>query len=186
MNQIHFRLNEKEAAIIEQKAAAAEMKPNTYCKQIALNAKIKPPILDKEAAKLLLPQIGRLGANVNQIARSLNMGAETTPEAMEDIKTQLQELLDAIWAMLLDGKKPKKEKEAASIEPDADAAKTQQNVAEETQCSTMEHNEPQEAPPKCHICGKDANKKYSSNRQKEYWICPGYERGNGHLFQWIE
>ncbi len=137
MNQIHFRLNEKEAAIIEQKAAAAEMKPNTYCKNIALNAKIKPPILDNEAAKMLLPQIAKVGANVNQIARSLNMGAEVPKEAVEDTKTQLLELLEAIWAAVLDGKTAKKEKKEEPVEPDAGDHDEQKN--DDAACLSLIH-----------------------------------------------
>ena len=182
MNQIHYRLNEQEAAIIEKKASEAGLKPNTYAKKIALEGKVKAPLLDQEAAKILLPQISKIGANVNQIARSLNMGADVPLEAVEDIKTQLQEVMEAIWAAILDGKKPKKEKIEEAAPVNQEQTEQENN---DIQCSETEHKEEQETP-KCPVCGETVNKKFSQNRNLNYWICPRYERGNGHFFQWIE
>ena len=116
-NQIHFRIKPEEAVIIEQKASKAELSPSLYCKKMSLEGKVKAPLIDLQAARLLLPQISKIGANVNQIARSLNMGATVAPEAVEDIKTQLQGLVADIWAVILDGKKPKQEQPAQAVEP---------------------------------------------------------------------
>ncbi len=166
MNQIHYRLNTEEAAIIEKKASEAGLKPNTYAKRIALEGKVKAPLLDQEAAKILLPQISKVGANVNQIARSLNMGAEVAPEAVEDIKTQLQELMEGIWAAILDGKKPKKKEEAAA--PDPDEPKQENN---DIQCNEEEHSDTQEEVHICKNCGAPCKKEYSNKHERYYWQC---------------
>lgn len=185
MNQIHYRLNAEEAAIIEKKAAEVGLKPNTYAKKIALEGKVKAPLIDLQAARLILPQISKVGANVNQIARSLNMGASVAPEAVEDIKTQLRELMADIWAAILDGKKPKKKEEAAAMDPvepdqkndDTQCSEEEHNETQEnsdTPCNETEHTESQESHI-CPGCGAPLERTLSA-KGRYYWRCT--ENGN--------
>ena len=161
------------------------MKPNTYAKKIALEGKVKAPLIDLQAARLILPQISKVGANVNQIARSLNMGASVAPEAVEDIKTQLQELMADIWAAILDGKKPKKKEEAAPVDQeqtetgnnDTQCSEVEHNETQEntdTQCNETEHTESQETPV-CQDCGAPMERTLSA-KGRYYWRCT--EHGN--------
>lgn len=103
-NQINFRVTDEEYAILVHKAEEAGLSPTMYAKKQAVNGKVKAPIITKDIGQLILPEISKIGSNVNQIARKLNQGGTPLLSEFKEIQAEFETL----WAYILEGKKPKK------------------------------------------------------------------------------
>lgn len=88
-----IRLSKDERAEIERRATAAGLTIGGYCKSIIFNSppsrRSRRPPVDKIELARLLGEIGRLGNNLNQIARKLN--AESLIEIPE-LESALKDL----------------------------------------------------------------------------------------------
>ena len=102
-NQVNFRVDDKEYAILKAKAEVAGLSPSMFAKQQALNGRVKAPVITKDIGQLILPEISKIGSNVNQIARKLNQGGSPMLSEFKEIQAEFETL----WAYVLDGKKPK-------------------------------------------------------------------------------
>jgi hypothetical protein len=102
--QIHFRVTPEEAALIEKRAAEASLSPTMYAKKQALYGKVKAPVITKDIGQFILPEISKIGSNVNQIARKLNQGGHPVISEF----TEIQAEFETLWAYVLEGKKPEK------------------------------------------------------------------------------
>lgn len=98
--QIHFRLTPEEAAIIEKKAAEAGLSATMYAKKQALEGMVKAPVITKDIGKLILPEISKIGSNINQIARKLNQGNMVLPAEFLRVQSEF----DMLWKYILEGK----------------------------------------------------------------------------------
>ena len=72
------RLTPEERAAIDQAADRAGLTPGSYARQVMLGAPAprqvrRPPVERRELARLL-GEIGHVGSNLNQIARTMNFG----------------------------------------------------------------------------------------------------------------
>ena len=103
--QVNFRLSEEEAAKVMQAAENAGLSLSAYVKKLAVSSKVKPMVIDREQGKQLIAALGKMGSNLNQIAKVANQGCGVDAAAL----SRLQESIDAFWAYILDGKKPKRE-----------------------------------------------------------------------------
>ena len=160
--QIHFRITPAEAAIIEQKASAAGLSPTMYAKKQALEGKVKASVITKDIGQLILPELAKIGSNINQIARKLNLGDLVLPSEFKEVQAEFETL----WAYVLEGKKPKKQEE-----PQAEVSFPSASVEEHT----------------CSKCGEVLKFKHSDKQCKDYWICPNYSKEDkGHTFEWVE
>lgn len=176
--QIHFRITPSEAAIIEQKAAEAGLSPTMYAKKQALEGKVKAPVITKDAGQLILPEISKIGSNINQIARKLNVGGSVLPSEFKEVQAEFQTL----WAYVLEGKKPKKFQEKGQTEVKEANSEVQQT---EISPSFSSLSAPKERI--CSKCGELLKFKYSDKQGKNYWICPNYSKEDrGHAFEWVE
>lgn len=165
--QIHFRITPEEAAIIEQKAFAANLSPTMYAKKMAVLGKVKPQIMDKETGKAILPHLSHIGSNINQLAKVAN--SEGITLAMAAQLETVQNQFNALWELILEGKKPKKENVVIPVEQEQTEAKS----------------EPK--PETCPMCGGVAVRKHSDKQGKDYMICPNYSKEEkGHLFRWVD
>ena len=162
-NQINFRVTEEEYAILLHKAEEAGLSPTKYAKQQALKGKVKAPVITKDIGKLILPEIAKIGSNVNQIARKLNQGGYPMLSEFKEIQAEFETL----WAYVLEGKKPK-------------------DVAQEQETG-MKEEEKQDEAHTCPMCGGVAVRRHSDKHDQDYWICPNYSKEEkGHLFKWVE
>lgn len=139
--QINYRVTPDEYAEIARKAAAVELSPSMYARKAAVEGKVKAPNIDRDAAREIVPQLAKIGANVNQIARRVNGGDTVTAADFEGLKAQFE----ALWDYLLDGKKPKffikEEKEKKSADADARPAEPEEPQETEKQQNVAQHEE---------------------------------------------
>jgi len=66
-----FRFTENEWRLIEQKCQIAGITPTQYFRQLAVSGKVAKKDCLKEK-QIYLGQLGKIGNNLNQIARQLN------------------------------------------------------------------------------------------------------------------
>lgn len=167
--QINFRVTDEELAVLEMNAGRAGLKIPTFCKNAALAVKVRPQVISKELGQAMLPHISHMGSNLNQIAKKANTEGVTLEMAaqLEDIQNQL----NALWDLVLYGKKPKPHK-------------TEEEKLEEATGQTVLQ---ERKPETCPVCGGVAVCKHSDKQNKDYWICPNYSKEEkGHLFKWVE
>lgn len=164
--QIHFRITPEEAAVIEQKAEAANLSPTMYAKKMAVLGKVKPQVIGKELGQSMLPIIGHMGSNINQLAKKANEGGTVAAAELAAVKAEF----DKLWDLVLYGKKPKHHKTA------------EEKLEQETGQTRLE-----ESPETCPVCGSVAVRKHSNKHNQDFWICPNYSKEEkGHLFKWVE
>jgi hypothetical protein len=101
---ITIRLTPDERTAIDESAQRAGLTAGSYARSILLAAPTprqvrRPPVERRELARLL-GEVGRVGNNLNQIARALNSGAEPDDGALAEALAGLQPVRDAILAAL--------------------------------------------------------------------------------------
>jgi Bacterial mobilisation protein (MobC) len=106
--QIVTRWTPQERAELEARSARAGLTATAYLRQQALGgagprARRRPPV-DADALLMLEGQLGRIGNNLNQLARAANAGGWPSAFAIEDATQALMATCDAIVAAL--GKGP--------------------------------------------------------------------------------
>lgn len=97
---IGIKVTEKEYSEIESKAVSAKLRISAYGRAAMLNAKIRESPISEETAKTIALNLGRIGSNINQIARKCNMGDKVR---LEEIRT-LRKALEGIWGVVFEGK----------------------------------------------------------------------------------
>lgn len=183
--QIHFRVTPDEAAIIEQKAAEAGLSPTMYAKKQALEGKVKAPVITKDVGQLILPEISKIGSNINQIARKLNLGGSVLPSEFREVQAEFETL----WAYVLEGKKPKKlqEEQFEQIKQTKVNEKKQEQSQAEFSSSFAPSSIPSAEKRICSKCSELLKFKHSDKQGRDYWICPNYSKEDkGHTFEWVE
>lgn len=86
--QIKIRLTEEEAQQLKEKIAESGLTQQEYIKRCALGRKIQ----NTEGAKQLVPELKRIGNNLNQIARHMNEGNYPSLQSVEDNQKELKNL----------------------------------------------------------------------------------------------
>ncbi len=99
----HVRLSDEEHALLKSAADKTGLALGAYLRAAALDspgprAARKPPIRRQELVRLL-GQIGKLGSNVNQIARALNTGDDPYG-LVDDMKAASVEVAEMRAAIL--------------------------------------------------------------------------------------
>lgn len=89
---INFRLSEKEAEILKKKIERSGKKQQEYLAACALQKKIT----NTDGIKVLLPELKRIGSNLNQIAKALNTTGHYEPQLL----TKNQKELNELWQQL--------------------------------------------------------------------------------------
>lgn len=166
-NQINFRVTDEEMAVLRLNADRAGFsKIPMYCKRLALGVKVKPQVISKELGQAMLPMIGHMGSNINQLAKKANEGGTVAAAELAAVKAEF----DKLWDLVLYGKKPKQHKTA------------EEKLEQETGQTRLE-----ESPETCPVCGSVAVRKHSNKHNQDFWICPNYSKEEkGHLFKWVE
>lgn len=165
-NQINFRVTDEEMAVLEVNAERAGFRVPMYCKRLALGVKVKPQIIGKELGQSMLPIIGHMGSNINQLAKKANEGGTVAAAELAAVKAEF----DKLWDLVLYGKKPKQHKTS------------EEKLEQETGQTRLE-----ESPETCPVCGSVAVRKHSNKHNQDFWICPNYSKEEkGHLFKWVE
>lgn len=99
-----MRLSHEERAEIEKRAQAAGLSIGGYCKSVILD---KPPprasrrpSLEKQELAKLIGQVSRVGSNLNQIAKRLNLHASIEVPELKAALDDLAQLRAAVMITL--------------------------------------------------------------------------------------
>lgn len=114
---IGVRVNELEFIELNMKAEDARLSVPAFIRQMLLDEVLTkprkaPPSLDKKLLSMLLGQLGKVGSNINQIAKRLNEGgsvaAERVTGSIDDFETLRDEIFKALKSLENDnqGQKP--------------------------------------------------------------------------------
>ena len=146
--QVNFRLSEEEAAKVMRSAENAGLSLSAYVKKLAVSSKVKPMVIDREQGKQLIAALGKIGGNINQIAKVANQGGGVDADAL----ARLHEDIGDFWAYILDGKKPQRESEQQA-----------ENVSHESSKA-----------PICKGCGAEMRLCRRKQDGKPFWGCPNF------------
>ena len=92
---ICLRLTDIELSVLEDRAEKCKMTRSDFIRNLILNRKLTPKyqiVIDSEEVKSLLAQYGKIGSNLNQIARHFNSGGERSLAMQEEIQQAIAEL----------------------------------------------------------------------------------------------
>lgn len=107
-SHVMVRLTPEERAALDAAAARGGLSLAGYARSVLLTAaplrqSRRPPVERAELARLL-GQVGKIGGNVNQIARVLNGGGEADPPALAGLRDDIAAMRAAIMGAL--GREP--------------------------------------------------------------------------------
>ena len=105
--QIAFRVTEEERAIIEAAADAAELTVGSFVRAKILKKivtkEVRRPSIDREIFGRALGMLGKVGSNINQIAKHLNSGGNVPnaeiAKALNDVSILKEQILKAIGGL---------------------------------------------------------------------------------------
>lgn len=104
----YFRVTEKEHAAIGEAASKAGLAPGSYARGKVLGGNppraVRALPVERQALTLLLAQIGRVGGNLNQLAKAGNSGLPVDAREVAPALADLRAIRDDIRALL--GRKP--------------------------------------------------------------------------------
>ena len=100
--QISFRVNEGEYEKLRSSAETLNMSVASFVKKKAQGSRLVAPKFDKETRQSLAKDLGKLGANVNQLAKYCNQHKDESPNyhALDKHIKSFKERLDDIWQRL--------------------------------------------------------------------------------------
>ena len=103
-NHLSVRLSEDERAAVDAAADRAGLAVGSYARQALLGAPMprqvrRPPVERKELARLL-GELGHVGGNLNQLAKSANAGIVPYGVELEAALAGVKDVRDAILAAL--------------------------------------------------------------------------------------
>ena len=144
--QVNFRLTEEEAAKIARKAEIADLTISAYCKSVAINGRVKAPVIEREVGKALLPHLSKIGSNLNQLTKKAHSEGITLEMAahLETLNNQM----NALWEYILEGKKP--------------------------ELDDVLWKEPP-AKPRCELCGAEMIAGSRKKDDSPIWYCPNFK-----------
>ena len=99
-----IRLSQDERAVVETAAERAGLSVGSHARQTLLGAPAprqvrRPPVERKELAKLLA-ELGKIGSNLNQLAKAVNSGSLVYTGEIDAVLAGLEETRQAILAAL--------------------------------------------------------------------------------------
>ena len=113
--QISFRVSPDEYAKIKEMADRAGLSIASLAKKATLDEEVKEQVIDRETGRQIISALGKIGSNINQIARKVNSG-ENTDAVLSIMKVSDQ--ISDFWKFLIDGKVPKhKTKKKKEVSP---------------------------------------------------------------------
>lgn len=99
--QISFRVSESEYSKLQASAETLNMSVPSFVKNKAQEARLVAPKLDKVTRQSMAKDMGKLGSNLNQIAKALNTyGERANIELMQQDIAIMRKELNHIWQQL--------------------------------------------------------------------------------------
>lgn len=99
--QISFRVSESEYSKLQASAETLNMSVPSFVKNKAQGTRLVAPKLDKVTRQSMAKDMGKLGSNLNQIAKALNTyGERANIELMQQDIAIMRKELNHIWQQL--------------------------------------------------------------------------------------
>ena len=100
---VHLRMNETEYEILLERATATNMTVSDFIRNALdkQNVIIKYEIIaDVKKIKKLIGELGKIGSNLNQIARYFNQGGIISSEMRTEIKKSLRDIYEMKYEVM--------------------------------------------------------------------------------------
>ena len=100
---VHLRMNETEYEILLERATATNMTVSDFIRNALVNQKviIKYEITaDVPEIKKLISEFGKIGSNLNQIARYFNQGGILSSEMRNEIRKSLRDIYEMKYKVM--------------------------------------------------------------------------------------
>lgn len=102
-HRVTIRLTDTEFSIIENVAAQAEMNISEYMRTQTMEGKVNARfeiVADVDQIKKLIGEFGKIGSNLNQIARYFNQGGIISSEMRTEIKKSLRDIYEMKYEVM--------------------------------------------------------------------------------------
>ena len=102
-HRVTIRLTDTEFSIIENAAAQAEMSISEYMRTQTMEGKVNARfeiVADVDQIKKLIGEFGKIGSNLNQIARYFNQGGILSSEMRSEIRKSLRDIYEMKYEVM--------------------------------------------------------------------------------------
>ena len=101
--RVTIRLTDTEFSIIENAATQAEMSISEYMRTQTMEGKVNARfeiVADVNQIKKLIGEFGKIGSNLNQIARYFNQGGILSSEMRNEIRKSLRDIYEMKYEVM--------------------------------------------------------------------------------------
>ena len=102
-HRVTIRLTDTEFSIIENAATQAEMSISEYMRTQTMEGKVNARfeiVADVNQIKKLIGECGKIGSNLNQIARYFNQGGILSSEMRNEIRKSLRDIYEMKYEVM--------------------------------------------------------------------------------------
>ena len=102
-HRVTIRLTDTEFSIIENAATQAEMSISEYMRSQTMEGKVNARfeiVADVDQIKKLIGEFGKIGSNLNQIARYFNQGGVLSSEMRNEIRKSLRDIYEMKYEVM--------------------------------------------------------------------------------------
>ena len=102
-HRVTIRLTDTEFSIIENAATQAEMSISEYMRTQTMEGKVNARfeiVADVNQIKKLIGEFGKIGSNLNQIARYFNQGGILSSEMRNEIRKSLRDIYEMKYKVM--------------------------------------------------------------------------------------
>lgn len=102
-HRVTIRLTDTEFSIIENAATQAEMSISEYMRTQTMEGKVNARfeiVADVNQIKKLIGKFGKIGSNLNQIARYFNQGGILSSEMRNEIRKSLRDIYEMKYEVM--------------------------------------------------------------------------------------
>ena len=100
---VHLRMNETEYDLLAERAKAAYMSISEYMRKQIMEGQVNTKfevVADVKEIKKLIGELGKIGSNLNQIARYFNQGGIISSEMRKEIKKSLRDIYEMKYEVM--------------------------------------------------------------------------------------
>ena len=100
---VHLRMSETEYEILFERATASNMTISEYMRKQIMEGQVNTKfeiVADVKEIKKLIGELGKIGSNLNQIARYFNQGGIISSEMRTEIKKSLRDIYEMKYEVM--------------------------------------------------------------------------------------
>ena len=102
-NSIHIRMNDTEYELLQERASAINMSMAEFIRNALDNQQVTIKyelVADVTEIKKLIGEFGKIGSNLNQIARYFNQGGILSSEMRNEIRKSLRDIYEMKYEVM--------------------------------------------------------------------------------------